>query len=66
MHNLLEFNILKDAETIQEVAIFMQKEAGMLWFKFSGNAHGFWTDPKILEVFWWNFAGTHYEDDRMK
>ena len=51
MYNLLEFNILKDAETIQEVANFMQKEAGMLWFKFSGNAHGFWTDPKILEVF---------------
>ncbi len=51
MYNLLEFNILKDAKTIQEVTISMQKKAGIPWFKFSGNVHSFWTDPKILEVF---------------
>ena len=51
MHNLLEFNILKDTETIQEVTISMQKKTGISWFKFSGTVHDFWMDPKNLEVF---------------
>ena len=51
MYNLLKFNILKDAKTIQKVTISMRKKAGIPWFKFSGIVHGFWMDPKILEVF---------------
>ena len=37
----------------------MQKKAGIPWFKNSDTAHGFRTDPEILGVFWWNFAGKY-------
>ena len=51
MHNLLKLSILKDAETIQEVTIFMQKEAGISWFKILCKVLSLWMDPKNLEVF---------------
>lgn len=49
--NLLKFNILKDTKTIQKATLFVQKKAGIPWFKFSGKAFGFWMDPKISEIF---------------
>jgi hypothetical protein len=51
MHNLLKLSILKDAETIQEVTIFMQKEAGISWFEFSSTAHIFWDGLKNFGSF---------------
>ena len=50
---------------VQKATLFVQKKAGIPWFKFSGKAFSFWTDLKILEIFWWNFAGTNSEDDRV-
>jgi hypothetical protein len=61
MHNLLKFNNLKDAKTIQKTTPFVQKKAGIPWFKNSDTAHGFRTDPEILGVFFWNFAGKQSE-----
>ena len=52
MHNLLKFNILKDVKTIQKATLFVQKEAGIPCFKFSGKARSYWMDSKNLEVFW--------------
>ena len=50
-HNLLKIKFLKVTETIQEVAISMQKKTGISWFKFSDKIRSLWMDQKL-----WKFS----------
>lgn len=51
MYNFLKYNILKNAETIQKVTIFMQKKQEYRGLNFQAQHIFFGMDSKILEVF---------------